>query len=212
MVKDVSEGEIAAPTDEASPREGPGPSQSAKKLLPWLVAVAFFMESLDTTILNTAVPAVSEALRVSPLSMKSVLASYTLSLAVFIPISGWMADRFGTRRVFAAAIGLFTLGSFLCGISSNIHVLVACRLLQGCGGAMMVPVGRLTIVRTFAKSQLIRVMSFIAIPALIGPMFGPLLGGLILRYLDWRFVFFVNIPIGLVGLLLVYIHLPDYRA
>ena len=131
------------------------------------------MESLDTTILNTAVPAISGALHVAPLSMKSVLASYTLSLAVFIPISGWMADRFGTRRVFASAIGLFTLGSFLCGISTNIHLLVACRVLQGCGGAMMVPVGRLTLVRTFAKSELIRAMSFVAIPGLIGPMLGP---------------------------------------
>jgi len=169
------------------------------------------MESLDTTILNTAVPAISEALKVTPLSMKSVLASYTLSLAVFIPISGWMADRFGTRRVFASAIGLFTLGSFLCGISSDIHLLVACRVLQGCGGAMMVPVGRLTLVRTFAKSQLIRAMSFVAIPALVGPMLGPIAGGLIVGYLHWRFIFFVNIPIGLVGLLMVYLHLPDYR-
>jgi len=169
------------------------------------------MESLDTTILNTAVPAISEALKVSPLSMKSVLASYTLSLAVFIPISGWMADRFGTRRVFASAIGLFTLGSFLCGISNNIHLLVACRILQGCGGAMMVPVGRLTLVRTFAKSELIQAMSFVAIPALVGPMLGPIAGGLIVGYLHWRFIFFVNIPIGLVGLLMVYLHLPDYR-
>ena len=113
------------------------PSEASKRLLPWLVAFAFFMESLDTTILNTAVPAVSAALHVTPLSMKAVLASYTLSLAVFIPISGWVADRFGTRRVFAAAIGLFTLGSFLCGISSNIDALVACRILQGMGGSMM---------------------------------------------------------------------------
>jgi len=169
------------------------------------------MESLDTTILNTAVPAVSEALKVSALSMKSVLASYTLSLAVFIPISGWVADRFGTRRVFASAIGLFTLGSLLCGISSDIHLLVACRLLQGCGGAMMVPVGRLTLVRTFAKSELVRTMSFVAIPALIGPMLGPIAGGLIVGYLHWRFIFFVNIPIGIAGLLMVYLHLPDYR-
>jgi EmrB/QacA subfamily drug resistance transporter len=179
--------------------------------LPWLVAVAFFMESLDTTILNTAVPAVAEALKVAPLSMKSVLASYTLSLAVFIPISGWMADRFGTRRVFASAIGLFTLGSLLCGISSNIHVLVACRILQGCGGAMMVPVGRLTLVRTFAKSELIRAMSFVAIPGLIGPMLGPIAGGLIVAYLHWRVIFFVNVPVGLIGLYMVYLHLPDYR-
>jgi EmrB/QacA subfamily drug resistance transporter len=143
--------------------------------------------------------------------MKSVLASYTLSLAVFIPVSGWMADRFGTRRVFASAIGLFTLGSFLCGISSNIHLLVACRILQGCGGAMMVPVGRLTLVRTFAKSELIRAMSFVAIPGLIGPMLGPIAGGLIVAYLDWRFIFFVNLPIGIAGLVMVYRHLPDYR-
>ena len=184
---------------------------SSRRLLPWLVAVAFFMESLDTTILNTAAPAIAEALKVAPLSMKSVLSSYTLSLAVFIPISGWMADRFGTRRVFASAIGIFTLGSFLCGISRDIHVLVACRILQGCGGAMMVPVGRLTLVRTFAKSELVRTMSFVAIPSLIAPMLGPLAGGLIVGYLHWRVIFFVNIPIGLVGLLMVYLHLPDYR-
>jgi EmrB/QacA subfamily drug resistance transporter len=196
---------------EIAPPSPSSPSAASKRLLPWLVAVAFFMESLDTTILNTAVPTISAALKVAPLSMKSVLASYTLSLAVFIPISGWMADRFGTRRVFASAIGLFTVGSFLCGISSNIHLLVACRILQGCGGAMMVPVGRLTLVRTFAKSELIRAMSFVAIPALVGPMLGPIAGGLIVGYLHWRFIFFVNIPIGLIGLLMVYLHLPDYR-
>ncbi len=187
------------------------PEQSNLRLLPWLVAVAFFMESLDTTILNTAVPAIAAALKVAPLSMKSVLASYTLSLAVFIPISGWMADRFGTRRVFASAIALFTLGSFLCGMSSNIHLLVACRMLQGLGGAMMVPVGRLTLVRTFAKSELVRIMSFVAIPSLVAPMLGPISGGLIVGYLHWRVIFFLNIPIGLTGLYMVYRHLPDYR-
>ncbi len=143
--------------------------------------------------------------------MKAVLASYTLSLAVFIPISGWMADRFGTRRVFSSAIGIFTLGSLLCGVSNNIHVLVACRVLQGCGGAMMVPVGRLTLVRTFAKSELIRAMSFVAIPGLVGPMLGPIAGGLIVGYLQWRVIFFINVPIGLLGLYVVYRHLPDYR-
>jgi EmrB/QacA subfamily drug resistance transporter len=181
------------------------------RLLPWLVAVAFFMESLDTTILNTAVPTVAQALKVAPLSMKSVLASYALSLAVFIPISGWIADRYGTRRVFASAIGIFTLGSLLCGISSDIHILVACRILQGCGGAMMVPVGRLTLVRAFPKSELIQAMSFVAIPGQIGPMLGPVAGGLIVTYFHWRLIFFVNIPIGLLGLLLVYLYLPDYR-
>src|SRR6202049_4531195 len=134
---------------------------SSKLLLPWLVAVAFLMESLDTTILNTAVPTVARALHVVPLSMKAVLSSYTLSLAVFIPISGWMADRFGTRHVFSSAIALFTLGSLLCGMSTDIHLMVACRILQGMGGALMVPVGRLTIVRTFEKAELVRAMSFV---------------------------------------------------
>src|SRR6202041_1211146 len=194
-----------------APPSPPTLAPSSRRLLPWLVAVALFMESLDTTILNTAVPAVAAALHVAPLSMKSVLASYTLSLAIFIPISGWMADRFGTRREFAGAIGIFTLGSFLCGKSPNIHALVACRILQGCGGSMMVPVGRLTLVRAFAKSELVRVMSFISIPALIAPMLGPIAGGLIVGYLHWRFIFFVNIPIGLVGLYLMYRHVPDYR-
>src|ERR1700743_3395503 len=123
-----------------NPNSAPLVADSSKRLLPWLIAVAFFMESLDTTILNTAVPAIAVALHVAPLSMKSVLASYTLSLAIFIPISGWMADRFGTRRVFAWAIAIFTLGSFLCGLSTNIHALVACRILQGCGAFMIVPV------------------------------------------------------------------------
>jgi EmrB/QacA subfamily drug resistance transporter len=199
------------PTTTANTIATPAPPGANKRLLPWLVAVAFFMESLDTTILNTAVPSISAALHVGPLSMKSVLASYTLALAVFIPISGWMADRFGTRRVFASAIGLFTLGSLLCGLSPNIDLLVACRLLQGCGGAMMVPVGRLTLVRTFAKSELIRAMSFVTIPALIAPMLGPVAGGLIVAYFHWRVIFFLNIPIGLFGLVLVYRHLPDYR-
>jgi EmrB/QacA subfamily drug resistance transporter len=185
--------------------------EAVKRFLPWLVAVAFFMQALDTTILNTAVPAIAKALNIAPLSMKAVLSSYTLSLAVFIPISGWMADRFGTRHVFAWAIGTFTLGSLLCGISNNIHLLVACRVLQGFGGAMMVPVGRLTLVRTFPKSELIRAMSFVAIPGLIGPMLGPVAGGFIVGYFHWRMIFFINLPVGLLGLYFVYRHLPDYR-
>jgi EmrB/QacA subfamily drug resistance transporter len=187
-------------------------NDSIKRLLPWVVAVAFFMESLDSTIVNTAVPAIAGALHVVPLSVKAVLSSYTLSLAVFIPISGWVADRFGTRRVFMAAIAVFTLGSTLCGLSNDIHALVAFRVLQGCGGAMMVPVGRLTMVRAFAKSELVRAMSFLAIPAQIGPMLGPLFGGLIVTWLHWRVIFFVNVPIGLAGLYLVAGHLPDYRG
>jgi len=188
------------------------PDGASRELLPWLVAVAFFMQALDTTILNTAVPRIAQALGVAPLSMKSVLSSYALSLAVFIPVSGWMANRFGTRRVFAGAIGLFAAGSLLCGLARNIHWLVAFRILQGAGGAMMVPVGRLTLVRAFPKSELVRAMSFVAVPGLIGPMLGPLAGGLITAYWHWSVIFFLNVPIGLVGLFLVYRYLPDYRA
>src|ERR1017187_9354899 len=186
MAKEPEAADVAA---DAAPVPSAISIEAVKHFLPWLVAVAFFMQSLDTTILNTAVPAIAKALGIAPLSMKAVLSSYTLSLALFIPISGWMADRFGTRRVFSCAIGIFTLGSCLCGMSTNIHELVACRILQGCGGAMMVPVGRLTIVRTFAKSELIRAMSFVAIPGLVGPMLGPIAGGLIVAYLHWRVIF-----------------------
>jgi EmrB/QacA subfamily drug resistance transporter len=193
-------------------RDRHAPTAAVLRMLPWLVAVAFFMESLDTTILNTALPAMAEALHVAPLSMKAVLTSYTLSLAVFIPLSGWVADRFGTRLVFSSAIGLFTLGSLLCGLSSDLKLMVASRILQGCGGAMMVPVGRLTMVHAFPKSELVRAMSFVAIPALVGPMIGPLAGGLIVGILHWRMIFFVNLPIGVLGLFLVHRYLPDYRA
>jgi len=184
----------------------------AHRFVPWLVAVAFFMEALDTTILNTAVPSIAGALGVAPLSMKSVLSSYTLSLALFIPVSGWVADRFGTRRVFSTAIAIFTLGSLLCGLASDVRVLTLCRVLQGMGGAMMVPVGRLTMVRTFARSELVRAMVFVAVPALVGPLLGPLAGGLIVHYLHWRVIFFVNLPIGLAGFIFVVRKLPDYRG
>jgi EmrB/QacA subfamily drug resistance transporter len=190
----------------------PLPTDNVKRLLPWLVAVAFFMESLDTTILNTAVPTIAEALAVAPLSMKAALTSYTISLAVFIPVSGWIADRFGTRLVFMTAIGVFTTGSLLCGLSVNMPMLVASRILQGCGGALMMPVGRITMVRTFPKADLVRAMSFVAVPGLIGPLIGPLAGGLIVGYLHWRMIFFVNIPVGLAGMYLVYRHMPDYRS
>ncbi len=187
------------------------PDDRIKRFLPWMVAVAFFMQSLDTTILNTAVPAIAHAMHVAPLDVKSVLASYTLSLAVFIPISGWLADRFGTRRVFASAIAIFTLGSMLCGLAANLEMLVACRILQGVGGAMMMPVGRTTLARTFEKADFVRAMSFVAIPSLIGPMVGPVAGGLMVTYLDWRAVFYVNVPVGLIGLYFAHRYLPDYR-
>jgi EmrB/QacA subfamily drug resistance transporter len=188
------------------------PVDSLKRLLPWLVAVAFFMESLDTTILNTAVPTIAGALKIAPLSMKAALTSYTISLAVFIPISGWIADRYGTRRVFFTAIGIFTLGSLMCGISVNMPMLVGARILQGCGGALMMPVGRITMVRAFPRDELVRAMSFVAVPGLIGPLIGPLAGGLIVGYFHWRMIFFVNLPIGGAGMYLVYKYMPDFRS
>ncbi|MBS0633365.1 MAG: DHA2 family efflux MFS transporter permease subunit [Verrucomicrobia bacterium] len=184
---------------------------STKRLLPWLVAVALFMENLDATIINTAVPAMSENLQVAPLSLKAVLTSYTLSLAVFIPISGWLADRFGTKRLFATAISLFAVGSLLCGLAVNIHMLVGARILQGMGGAIMMPVGRLALVRAFPRSEMLRTMNYVIIPALIGPLIGPFVGGLIVHWLPWRVIFFINLPISLVGFLLARRFMPDFR-
>jgi EmrB/QacA subfamily drug resistance transporter len=198
-------------TDTSALAALPSPGLT-RRLLPWLVAMAMFMEQLDTTILNTAVPTMATALHVAALNMKAALTSYMLSLAVFIPVSGWIADRFGTRRVFFSAIGLFTFGSILCGLATSLHLLVASRVVQGCGGALMVPVGRIALVRTFPKSQLLRAWSFVTIPALIGPFLGPLAGGFIVDYLDWRVIFFVNVPMGLLGLYLTFRHMPDYRA
>lgn len=196
----------------AEPEPALAAAAARLRVVPWLVAVAFFMESLDTTILNTAVPTIAAALGIAPLAMKSVLSSYTLSLAVFIPVSGWVADHFGTRRVFASAIGLFTLGSVLCGLATDVHMLIAFRIVQGGGGAMMVPVGRLIMVRTFPRSALVRAMGFVAIPSLVGPMLGPLAGGLLVRFAHWRAIFFLNVPVGLVGLYLVHRRLPDHRV
>jgi EmrB/QacA subfamily drug resistance transporter len=181
-----------------------------KRYLPWVVASALFMEQLDSTIVNTAVPAMAASLQVTPLSLKAVVTSYILSLAVGIPVSGWIADRFGTRRVFGLAVAVFTLASILCGVSVNVHMLVMARVLQGLGAAMMMPVGRLTIVRTFPKSELLAAMNFVIIPALIGPLLGPLVGGLIVHWLSWRVIFFVNIPVGLAALYLSHRFMPDY--
>ena len=187
-------------------------SSIVKSYLPWVVAAALFMEQLDSTIVNTAVPAMASSLHVTPLSLKAVVASYILSLAVCIPVSGWMADRFGTRRVFGSAVTIFTISSILCGLSINVPMLVAARILQGIGAAMMMPVGRLAIIRTFPKSELLMAMNFVIIPALIGPLLGPTVGGLIVHWLSWREIFFVNVPVGIVALLLAYRHMPDYRG
>ena len=156
------------------------------------------MEQLDATILNTAVPSIAAGLQMPALSLRAVVASCVLSLALGIPLSGWLADRFGTPRVFAAAISLFTAASMLCGLSRRAcRALLATRLLQGTGAALMMPVGRLIMVRSFAKSELLVAVNFVIIPALIGPLLGPLRGGVIVQWLSWRAIFFVNLPVGL---------------
>jgi EmrB/QacA subfamily drug resistance transporter len=170
------------------------------------------MEQLDATIVNTAIPSIAASLQVTPLSLKSVVTSYILSLAVGIPVSGWMADRFGTRRVFGIAIAIFTIASVLCGLAVNAQMMVMARLLQGLGGAMMMPVGRLAIIRTFPKSELLGAMNFVILPALIGPLLGPTVGGLIVHWISWRAIFFVNVPVGLLALFLVHRYMPDYKG
>ena len=182
-----------------------------QRYLPWIVATALFMEQLDSTIVNTGIPAMAASLGVTPLSLKAVVTSYILSLAVSIPVSGWLAERFGSRRVFLFALGLFTVSSVLCGIAPNASLLVASRVPQGIAAAMMMPVGRSAVVRAFPKSELLRVMNFIIIPALIGPLLGPTVGGLIVHWLSWRDIFFVNVPVGLVALWLGHKYMPDYR-
>src|SRR5215475_3138287 len=176
----------------------------ARQLLTMLiVSCALFMQNLDSTIIATALPSIADSLGESPLRLNVAITCYLLSLAVFIPISGWTADRFGARRVFTGAIIVFTLGSIGCGMANSLGALVAARIVQGMGGALMVPVGRLVLLRTVEKSDLVRAMSYVSVPALIGPVMGPPLGGFIVTYWSWRWIFFINIPIGILGIVLV---------
>ncbi len=167
--------------------------------LPLIIACALFMENLDGTIIATSLPVIAKDLAENPLALKLALTSYLVSLAVFIPISGWMADRYGSRTVFRSAIVVFVVGSLACGFSSSLGGFVVSRFVQGMGGAMMVPVGRLVLLKSVEKHELVKVLSYLTMPALFGPILGPPLGGFISTYLDWRWIFFVNVPIGLVG-------------
>jgi EmrB/QacA subfamily drug resistance transporter len=178
---------------------------------PLIIATALFMEQLDGTVLATALPAMAADLHEDPVALKLALTSYLLSLAVFIPLSGWAADRFGARRVFRAAIVVFTFGSILCGLSNSLGAIVVFRIVQGLGGAMMTPVGRLVLLRTAPRQELVRAMAYLTIPALIGPMIGPPVGGFIATYFHWRYIFWVNVPIGALGVLLVTRFIPDLR-
>jgi EmrB/QacA subfamily drug resistance transporter len=177
-----------------------------------IVASAMFMEQLDGTVLATALPAMAQSFHVGPLRMNVALTSYLLSLAVFIPASGHVADRFGTRHVFRAAIGLFTLGSVLCALSVSLPMLVASRVLQGIGGAMMVPVGRLVILGSTPRQDLVRAMTWVLVPGQIGPVLGPPLGGFFVSYLSWHGIFYINVPVGLLGMVMVSLFIEDARG
>lgn len=195
-------------TEGAGAPSAPRPRSRAVALI---VASAMFMEQLDGTVLSTALPAMARSFGVDPLHMSVALTSYLVSLAVFIPASGAVADRLGSRTVFAAAIALFTLGSILCAASPTLPFLVGARLVQGAGGAMMVPVGRLVLLQTTAKSELISAMNWLLVPATLGPLLGPPVGGFLVTAFDWRLIFVINVPIGVIGLLLAWRFIPQLR-
>ena len=176
-----------------------------------IIAAALFMEQLDGTVLATALPSMAQSFGVAPLHMSVALTSYLLSLAVFIPASGQAADRFGSRTVFRTAIALFTLGSVLCGLSTSLPMLVASRVLQGIGGAMMMPVGRLVLLRTVPRADLVRAMTWVLVPGLIGPVIGPPLGGFFVTYFSWRWIFAINVPIGILGFVLASLYIAEVR-
>jgi EmrB/QacA subfamily drug resistance transporter len=180
-------------------------------LIPLIVACALFMENMDSTVIATSLPAIATDIGESPLALKLALTSYLVSLAVFIPISGWVADRYGSRSVFAWAIVVFIGGSLLCAASTTLEAFVISRFLQGIGGAMMVPVGRLVLMRAIPKHDYVAALNYLTVPALLGPVTGPALGGAITLYFHWRYIFIINIPIGILGLYLVLRHIPDIR-
>ncbi len=186
-------------------------SSLRRNAIPLIVATALFMENLDATVLATSLPAIAKDLAANPIHLKLALTTYLLALAVFIPASGWMADRFGAKNVFRAAMVVFAAGSIACALSTGLWSLVAARVLQGIGGAMMAPVGRLIVLRTIPKSEVIGAIAWLTIPALVGPVLGPPLGGFITTYFDWRWIFWINIPVALAGVALITRFIPDVR-
>jgi len=170
------------------------------------------MQALDATILNTALPAIATSLERSPLAMQSAIISYTLTVAMLIPVSGWLADRYGTRKIFILAVSLFTLGSLACALSGSLSMLVVSRVVQGIGGAMMMPVARLALLRAYPRSELLPVLNFVTMPGLVGPILGPMLGGLLVTYASWHWIFLINIPIGIAGIFYARKYMPDFTT
>src|SRR6201994_2364041 len=183
-----------------------------ERIIPLIVATALFMENMDSTVIATSLPAIAADIGTSPLTLKLAITSYLLSLAVFIPASGWTADRFGPRTVFSVAVAVFMIGSIGCAMSSSVTDFVIARILQGMGGAMMTPVGRLVLLRSVDKSALVNAMAWVTVPALIGPVIGPPLGGFITTYLTWHWIFLINIPIGLLGIFMALKYIDPIRS
>lgn len=184
---------------------------SSFRILPLVVAAALFMENMDGTVIATSLPAIAADLGTTPVSLKLAFTTYLLALTIFLPVSGWVADRFGARRVFRAAIVIFTAGSMACGFAHSLGWLVAARFVQGMGGAMMVPVGRVILLRTVPKAELVDAMAWLTVPALIGPLIGPPVGGFITTYFDWRWIFWMNLPFGLLAVALATRFMPNLR-
>jgi EmrB/QacA subfamily drug resistance transporter len=183
----------------------------AAKMIPFIVGCALFMQMLDSTVVATALPAMAASLNSTPVRLNVAITSYLMAVAVFVPICGWAADRYGARRVFIAAIALFTLSSVACALVQNVPQLVLARVAQGMAGAMMVPVGRIILLRTVPKHDLLRAMAFLSMPALLGPVIGPPIGGLIVTYLSWHWIFLMNIPFGILGIMLVMRNIDEIR-
>ncbi|MFC1459975.1 DHA2 family efflux MFS transporter permease subunit [Microvirga arabica] len=181
------------------------------RLLPLIIATALFMENMDSTVISTSLPMIAQDLGTAPIALKLALTSYLVSLAIFIPISGWMADKYGARTIFTAAIGVFMAGSLACAWANSLEGFVFSRFVQGAGGAMMVPVGRLVLLRSVARSEVVQALATLTIPALIGPIIGPPLGGFITEYFHWRWIFFINIPIGILGIVCALMFVPNIK-
>lgn len=187
-------------------------SNVVKERLPITLAIAIFMQMLDSTILNTALPAIAKDLNQSAINMHYAIVAYVLTLAVLMPVSGFLADKFGTKRVFIFALLIFSIGSLLCALSKNLTFLIIARIIQGAGGSLMTPVGKLAIIKTFDTKEIVKAMNFAIVPALIGPVMGPLVGGYMSVYLSWHWIFLINIPIGVLGIVLAQNYMPNYKS
>ncbi|MDR2870640.1 MAG: MFS transporter [Deferribacteraceae bacterium] len=187
-------------------------SSDTEKVLPWVIAISFFMQMLGTTILNTALPSIAVSLGEDLLSMRTVVICFMLTVATVMPLSGWVADRFGVKNIFIFANSVFVLGSLLCALSSSLNGLIIARIIQGIGGAFLMPVGRIAVMRVYPKEKLTDILSFISMPALIGPLVGPTLGGVLVQFASWPLIFIINIPVGILAVVFTWKFMPTLKV